>query len=108
MSSVPAFNFPAFDAAAKHLRGIGYDVLSAHEIPHTDGGQPGSIPWTQYLREDIVELLTCDAIALLPGWPESRGARLELSIALQLEMPVWFYDAARPERLVRMSQERAA
>jgi len=30
-----------------------------------------------------------------PGWPNSQGARLELTVALALKMPVSFYGEAR-------------
>ena len=40
-----------------------------------------------YLREAIRLLLECDMIALLPGWEDSAGAQLEVSIAKELAMP---------------------
>lgn len=40
-------------------------------------------------------LLEVDAIAYLPGWEKSRGATLEMSIAMALGLYV--YDATRPE-----------
>lgn len=91
MSGLPDLNFPAFARAATALRQQGLEVLSAHEIPH-DEPAPGALPWTTYLREDVRHLLTCDAIVMLPGWPLSRGARLELDVAVSLELPVFFWD----------------
>lgn len=89
MSGLPEFNYPAFASAAADLRSVGCDVLSAHEIDH--GGPAGSLPWGAYLRNDLREMVTCDALILLEGWPSSKGARLELAVALGLEMPVYFY-----------------
>jgi hypothetical protein len=34
----------------------------------------------------------CSGIILLRGWPQSRGARLELSTAVALDWPVYYYD----------------
>lgn len=92
MSGLPSLNFPAFEAAAQVLRAMGVDLLSAHEIPHDEpAGQIGTLPWSVYLRTDLKHLLECDALILLPGWPASRGAQVELGVALALGMPVAFF-----------------
>jgi len=44
--------------------------------------------WSCYLRYDIIELLKCDVIVMLPNWPTSRGATFERHIAEQCDMPV--------------------
>lgn len=84
MTGYPESNFPAFRAATEYLRGLGIDVVSPHEInPHTDGIDH---PWRWYLKRDIVELVTVEAIVMLPGWQKSKGAQLERHIAETLEM----------------------
>ena len=55
------------------------------------------------MRADISALLECDTIVLLPGWPKSRGARLELTIAMELGMDVYFYSTAERDRLMPMA-----
>lgn len=92
MTGYPDHNFPAFAGAAAALRERGHNVLSAHEILH-DGlpGDLANLPHERYLRDDLKEMLECDGIVLLPGWPRSTGARLELSTALALKMTVFFY-----------------
>jgi hypothetical protein len=92
MTGIPAHNFPAFERAAGKLRAEGLDVVSPHELPHSDCGQPGSIPWATYLREDLAAMLTCDAIVLLPGWDCSRGATFELYVATQVGLSVWHFE----------------
>ena len=72
-------NKPAFAAAAVQLRGMGFAVIDPHEI-----GEPAEhlLPWADYLKADIIAMLTgAEALALLPGWENSRGARLEVHIA---------------------------
>lgn len=41
-----------------------------------------------YMRKALAQLVTCDAIALLPGWPSSRGANIERSLAFEMGMKV--------------------
>ncbi|HIE6232341.1 TPA: DUF4406 domain-containing protein [Pseudomonas aeruginosa] len=82
MTGLPEHNFPAFHAEAARLRSLGYQV----ENPAEHGEIPG-FEWADYLRLDLQKLLTCQAIALLPGWTTSRGALLERYVAFQLGMP---------------------
>lgn len=91
MSGYPGHNFPAFVVAAAHLRGLGYDVLSAHEIPHDQPDGVGSLPWERYMRTDLKALLDCDGVIVLPGWEQSRGAKLEITVAMGLGLPIKFY-----------------
>jgi hypothetical protein len=85
MTGHPDLNFPAFNAEAVRLRGLGFEVCNPAEI----NVDPSS-GWVTCMRKDIAELVTCDALALLPGWGKSRGATLEHHIAVALEMPVLF------------------
>ncbi|WP_434642488.1 DUF4406 domain-containing protein [Achromobacter piechaudii] len=65
----PDFNFPLFHADARRLRTTGYDVVNPAEI--------NVAPATcrkDCTRAGMAELVKCDAIAMLPGWQQSRGA----------------------------------
>lgn len=46
--------------------------------------------WIDYMATDIAELLKCEAIYMLPDWAQSRGARLEYTIARELGIIVIF------------------
>ena len=83
MTGYPDLNFPAFHRETARLRSEGAHVINPAEI-NTDPG----MSWEQCLRADIRELATCDAIVLLPGWEQSKGALLEHHIALQLGLIV--------------------
>lgn len=83
MTGLPEFNFPAFHAAARKLRELGYEVANPAEINSETGGD-----WHYYLRADIKALCDCDTLALLPGWEGSKGAHLELHVAHRLGMEV--------------------
>lgn len=83
MTGLPEFNFPAFNAAARHLRDAGFEVVNP-----ADGGGDESKSWADYLRADLHLLLNCDGVADLPGWTRSKGARLENYVARSLGMPI--------------------
>lgn len=76
MTGLPEFNYPAFNKAAARLRDLGFHVENPAENPDP----PGKI-WEGYMRMAIAQLVTCDTIALLPGWDASRGARIEYDLA---------------------------
>lgn len=84
MTGLPDLNFPAFHAAAARLRSLGHQVVNPAEI-NVDPAKG----WVECMKANIVELLPCDAIVLLPGWQASRGASLEYDIAVQLGMQVF-------------------
>lgn len=81
MSGIADNNFPAFAEWAARLRSQGLDVVSPAEIQESG-------TWELCLRADLRELVTCDAIALMPGWESSRGANLELHVAHRVGMEV--------------------
>jgi len=91
MTGLPEQNFPAFHAEAKRLRGLGFEVVNPAEV---NAGVNAT--WEDYLRADLRELLTCDAVALLPGWHGSRGAHFEIQVAHRLGMTI--VDAAQVVR----------
>lgn len=84
MSGYENHNFPAFWDAATRLRAQGFDVVSPAEInPNT------KMDWGDCMRADIKALVSCDAIAMLHGWENSKGATLEHHIAERLEMKIY-------------------
>ena len=84
MTGLAEHNFPAFHAAADRLRQAGWDVVN----PAENFGGRTDLPRETYLRADVVLLVGCDAIAMLPDWEDSRGAKLEYLLARELGMPV--------------------
>lgn len=83
MTGLPEFNYPAFNAEAKRLRALGYEVENPAENP-----APACKTWAGYMRIALPQMLGCDAVALLPGWQSSKGARLEITVARELGMRV--------------------
>jgi len=84
MTGLPGFNYAAFHEAAHALRAEGHHVENPAE-----NDNPGA-SWAWYMRKAIAQLVTCDQIYLLPGWENSRGARIEADLANKLGMRVVF------------------
>jgi hypothetical protein len=49
-------------------------------------------PWEIRVRYSIKAMLSCDGIALLQGWEESRGCVMKLSLAGRLKIPVVYLE----------------
>lgn len=92
MTGLPDHNFPAFDTAARRLEKAGWEVVN----PADNFGGLVNLPRASYLRVDVALLLQCDALALLPGWEDSRGAQLEYLLARELELSIFDAASARP------------
>lgn len=82
MTGIADYNYPAFAAEAARLRSLGYVVVSPAEI-NPEGGT-----WQDCMKKDIAHLVTCDVVAKLPGWALSRGANVEIRLALELNISV--------------------
>lgn len=95
MSGIEAFNFPAFQEAARELGYMGFGLVY-HTATGTPPAPADAAPWPVYLRVALRKMLGCDAVVVLPGWRESKGARLEVYVALELGMPVVEYPDLRP------------
>ena len=109
MRGYPEFNFPAFYKAAAYLRKRGHEVFSPaeqdNEIHGTDiskgnatGDEALAVKEHGFnLREAMLRDLTficayAEAIVLLPGWKESKGACAEFMVARALGLKVFMME----------------
>ncbi len=83
MRGLPDFNFPEFYRHAHALRKEGHEVFNPAEIGiHQDNiRQIFAVEMDWLCRE-------AEAVALMPGWSESLGARAELALARALGLKV--------------------
>jgi hypothetical protein len=84
MTGLPDNGHGAFAAAAATLRGLGFHVESPHENTPPECGT-----WLGWMRKSIPQLLSADAVVLLPNWTDSRGARAEKNLAQDLGLPIY-------------------
>jgi len=99
MTNYENFNYPAFHANAAFLREGGWNVISPAELD-ADLGIDETTVMTEALYLDIIKhdyaaLLKCDAIAFIPGWEKSRGAKLESDFANVLKLERYRVDASK-------------
>jgi hypothetical protein len=80
-SKVDPWNFGTFHYAAQSLRSKGHEVVN----PAESFGGDTTLEWSEYLKHDIPQLCTCDAVVLLgDDWQESKGAMFEARTAKTL------------------------
>lgn len=94
MRGYDRLNFPAFDRARDYLGYLGHDPVSPADMDreigvdeHTTELPTGFVH--DALKRDFAAILTCDAIALLPGWEASSGARAERTVAVSIGLPCY-------------------
>lgn len=109
MTNRPYHNAHAFIEAAADLRARGYQVVSPFELDNeatreacladpTGSNAALKKKWSDLLRRDLhIIAKEVTDIAVLDGWAESRGARLEVTFAVLLGIPIRY---ARSMRLV--------
>ena len=72
---MPNLNRETFTKEATRIESLGHNPVNPFDLCD------GSETWEQAMVKDIRALLTCEAISMLPGWENSRGAVIEKLIA---------------------------
>ena len=83
---------PGLSRGGGAVRQAGWEVVNPAE---NFGGQT-DLPRETYLRADVALLVTCNAIAMLGGWEDSQGAKLEYLLARELGMPILDAETLQP------------
>jgi hypothetical protein len=112
MRGYPEFNFPAFNEATAKLRAEGHDVFNPAErdierhggVDISKGNEAGDeriaaemhgFSLREALAEDMAYICReADAIYMLPGWQQSKGASAEYATARALGLVLLFAPGA--------------
>lgn len=78
--------FDKFERAENWLSLIGLSPINPMKKVSEQEGKS----WKDYMLEDIAILWECDGIYMLPDWKDSKGARIEFQIALELDLIITF------------------
>ena len=82
MTGIENLNREAFENAERFLRECGENPINPHNFPEQKS-------YEDYLLLDLEMIaMAADAIALLPGWENSPGAKKELAAAISLGLEI--------------------
>lgn len=87
MRGLPNYNFDAFNLVASDLRERGFQVLN----PAENFGGDTTLAWETYMRQDVEDVIGADFVVVLPGWENSVGAKIEVTLATSIGTPVYDY-----------------
>lgn len=102
MRWIPHWNWPAFFRAEDRLREHGYEVVNPARVDRERGieapedGAADGLDMREAMRRDLLAILECDKVAVLPGWDSSRGAIAEVSLANAVGMTVISVETLEP------------
>lgn len=103
MRGLPDFNYPLFNEVATDLRNtMGVKVYNPAE--NFDGDQ--SLEFSDYMYQDLVQLMSSNVVLMLPGWQDSEGARVEYQVAKSLGLDIRFHGAASATEPAEMTASR--
>lgn len=96
ISGLQDSSYQAFFDAEKQLTNLGHEAINPAEpdsVKNDSATSPASseetsLSWEHYIRRDMPKMMLADALCLLPGWKDSRGASLKVSIATALKIPL--------------------
>lgn len=72
-----------FQDAEKEVWKLGMIPCSPLNLPHNHG-----CTWSEYMREDLIAMLGCTHVYALSNWRESKGATIEMNLALTLGLNI--------------------
>ena len=92
MTGYPGYNFQRFNLVEKQLADAGIECVNPVHICKKykeENVLADKTVFDKMIAEEQEAERKCDAILLLDGWQVSKGARLELKIALEMDMQIF-------------------
>ena len=95
MTGIPNDNAEAFFKAEIHYQRLGYQVTNPYRLgvryaQMHEYDSTKEINYYKLLANDLVHMIPCSEMALLPGWEQSDGVKIELFWAEKLKLPVFY------------------
>ena len=79
-----------FERAETFYKTSGFDVINPVKIGEEILKQNPSATWEDFMQKDLEALKTCTHIALLEGWEESKGAKMEKAEAEKMGVEIMY------------------
>ena len=106
-----------FLAGSRVLTGLHHEPVSPLDITACEHGScahglvgkdvRNGHTWACWLKYDLMAMLDCEAIAMLPNWEASPGARLENSVATSVGLRrVWLNESLFLRELEKIVKQR--
>ena len=74
-----------FEFAENKLKIAGFEVVNPMKLEHNHDKS-----WEAYMRVCIIALMSCNAIFMLSNFYKSKGAMIELALAKEIGMKVFW------------------
>jgi len=68
-----------FERAKNEVIDLGFIPVSPVDLPHNHGKS-----WSDYMKEDLIEMMKCEYVYAMRNWRLSPGATIEINLALSL------------------------
>lgn len=72
-----------FEQGKAEVLALGFTPVSPVDLPHNHGKS-----WSEYMKEDLTEMLKCDGIYALRNWRLSPGAVIEIKTGLSVGLHI--------------------
>jgi len=72
-----------FEKAKQEVIDLGYEPVSPVDLLHNHDKT-----WESYMREDLPEMLKCQAIYVLKNYQSSNGSKIEFRLAVDLNYKI--------------------
>lgn len=113
MRGRPQYNFQAFDKAKAEVENAAHIAVSPASMDRAIWGFDGYGELTKGMTPrsviafDLTVLATCDAIYMLRGWEDSKGATAELAFAMAIGLKILYEDGAQESVINWSGKDRA-
>lgn len=79
-----------FEKGRKEIEGAGHIAINPVDIEPYNMNNLVRDEYSEYVRGDCIELCKCDSIYMLNNWQDSNGAKIELRLAIDLNLEIIF------------------